>query len=98
VTGDGSNELSQALIVRSPYLCFRYQFQRDVDGRGPSFLLEGEMPAGLGAPGAFKRTQRSFEERANPADLFQGGLPQRRVTIPNEKSVVHVNKVIDLLK
>lgn len=98
MTGDLANEFFEALIVLGPLFDFRSQFHGDIDGGGPSFLFEGQMPSGRGATGAFKGAEGSLDKGADLADLFERGLSLGGMPILNQKGCFHVNKLIYLLK
>ena len=72
VAGDLANEFLEVAVVLRPCLDLGDQVHGHIERAGAALLFEGQVPAGLGAAGAFEGREAAFDERTELGDLAQG--------------------------
>lgn len=68
---------------------FGDQFPGHIERARASLLLEGQVPAWLGAAGPFEGREAAFQEGADLSDLAQGGLAPLGVPVGKDRAGVH---------
>ena len=85
-----ANELFELAIVSSPLFDGGDEFHGHIEGAGAAARFEGQVPARLGAAGAFEGTEAAFDERTEGSDLLQSGLALTGVAVRNDRAEVHL--------
>lgn len=76
-------------VVLGPLFNGGDQFHRYIECACAAPLLEGQVPARLGATGPFEGREAAFDKRAKPGDLMKSGLAQVGVPIRNNRAGIH---------
>jgi len=84
-----ANESFELAIVSGPLLDFGDQFPGHVERARAALLLEGQVPAWLGAAGPFEGREAAFQEGADLSDLAQGRLARVGVPVGKDRAGVH---------
>ena len=93
MAGDLTDELFEAVVVSMPLLDLRDQVQGNINGVGLGLEFIGEMPAQAGAAGAWERTERAFQEGADPSELAQGGVPASGMAVGRSGFSFHIGSI-----
>jgi hypothetical protein len=91
---DLPNQFLEMPIGERPCFDFLDQVHGDIDRAGFLFLLEGQMPAGLGAAGTLELAQGSFQKRAELGDMAEGGSAEARMAVLRQRKTLHVLRSI----
>jgi len=89
VAGDLANERFEVAIISSPLFDGGDQFHGHIEGACAAPLLEGQVPAWLGAAGPFEGREAAFQEGADLGDLAQGRLARVGVPVGSDRAGVH---------
>jgi hypothetical protein len=65
------------------------QFHGHIERAGAAARFEGQVPAWLGAAGAFEGREAAFDERTKRSDLLQSGLALAKMPVRNDRAGVH---------
>jgi len=74
VASDLANEFLEGPVVQCPCFDLGDQIHRHIERARAALLLEGQVPAGLGAASSFEGRKAAFDKRAQLGDLAQSGI------------------------
>ena len=89
VACDLADESFEMAIVSGPLFDGGDQFHRHIERAGAASLLEGQVPAGLGAARTFEVREAAFQEGANLGNLAQARLTRTGMPVGSDRAGVH---------
>ena len=93
VPGDLPDEFLELFVGSVPSFDLGDQIHGHIDGAGLGLLFEGQMPAWGGTAGPLEGAERAFQERADPAEVAQGGLAAGSVPMGGHGMMFHIGSI-----